>query len=163
MESNILGSHSKRVYYEAVYREGGTELWREEIGNLVPSAALDAGLDSIYGGTGFTAYVALVSGTPTFAAADTLASHSGWTEATNYSGNRPAVTWAAASGGVKSNTNNPVSITFSSSGVIGGIALVSATSGTSGLLDSEAAFGTAQTVAASGVLDIVASVTATTA
>jgi len=166
-EQNLpaVGSRSKRAHYEFVYRDSsGVEQWRADADNLVPSASLDAGLDSIYGGSGFTAYLALVSGTPTFAAGDTLASHAGWTEQTPYSGNRPAVTWSAASGGVKSNSSNPVVISITASATIGGVAIVSAATGTTGLLDSEAAFNQGnQAVSNGGTLTITVSVTATSA
>lgn len=45
------------------------------------------------------------SGSPSLAAGDTLASHAGWTEFTNYSGNRPAWGNGAASGQAVTNAS----------------------------------------------------------
>jgi hypothetical protein len=48
---------------------------------------------------------------PTYAAADTLASHAGWTESTAYSGtNRITVGWGTASAGSLSSTSTTFSI-----------------------------------------------------
>jgi len=51
-------------------------------------------------------YIGLVDDTPTFALADTLASHAGWTElayATKYTGNRKEWTEGASAAGVTTN------------------------------------------------------------
>jgi hypothetical protein len=51
---------------------------------------------------------------PTYDAGDTLASHSGWTESTAYSGgNRITVAWNAASAGSKSSTATTFNINAS--------------------------------------------------
>jgi hypothetical protein len=72
-------------------------------------------LDKYFAGSAYTAgwYMGLVDGasTPTYNAADTLASHAGWTENTSYSGtNRITVAWNAAASGSKASTSTSFSI-----------------------------------------------------
>jgi len=68
-----------------------------EFKNGICDAGVNSMWDTFFGVTSpvsqvATWYIGLVDGatTPTFLAADTLASHTGWTENTNYSGNRKA-------------------------------------------------------------------------
>jgi len=82
------------------------------------------------------------SGT-TFAAADTLASKA-WTEYTDYSGSRKAVTFGTATTAdpsVISNSASPASFTISGAGgTVAGAFLCTVSSGTSGVLFSESDF-----------------------
>ena len=66
------------------------DLWDVYFSNGTPPAAWFLGIIS---NTGFTA----------LAATDTMASHAGWTEATNYSGSRPAWSPGDSAGGIKTN------------------------------------------------------------
>jgi hypothetical protein len=82
-------------------------------------------------------------GPSTFAAADTLASHAGWTEFTSYSGDRKAVTFGTATTADPSVIDNNASqATFSitGTGTVAGAFLASVDTGTSGVLFSEADF-----------------------
>ena len=86
-------------------------------------------------------YGAGASNTP--AATDTLASHAGWTEVNPYSGNRPAVTFVAATNAnpsVVTNSASPAAFSINATQVVGGAFLCSAASGTSGTLFSAADF-----------------------
>lgn len=80
----------------------GVEKWRDEFPNLVVNSGLQLMNDTFFDGTTYTAawYLGLITGpasSTTFAAADTMASHGGWTEDTNYSNaNRPTVTFGSA-------------------------------------------------------------------
>lgn len=64
----------------------GNLKWRDEFDNLVTNAGLNDLLDKYLKGSAYTAafYVGLTDGTPSFAAADTMASHGGWTEVVAY-------------------------------------------------------------------------------
>lgn len=78
--------------------------WRDSFVNLVVTAGKNDILTNEFAGSAYTAawYMGLVDGatTPTFAAADTMASHAGWTENTSYSNAaRPTLAFAAASAG----------------------------------------------------------------
>ena len=86
-------------------------------------------------------YGAGASNTP--AATDTLATHAGWTEVNPYSGNRPAVTFVAATNAnpsVVTNSASPAAFSINATQVVGGAFLCSAASGTSGTLFSAADF-----------------------
>jgi hypothetical protein len=104
-------------------------------------------------GSGYTAawYLGLVSGatSPSYAAGNTLASHSGWTElvpGTAYTGNRSSVTFNASSPtladpSVVSNSVAPSSFAMLVNGtVVAGALLCTVSSGTSGILFSVGSF-----------------------
>jgi hypothetical protein len=100
-------------------------------------------------GSAYTAawYLGLVTGpgsATTYNAGDTLASHAGWTEFTNYSGTRKAMTFGTATTAnpsVIDNSASPSQFTITSSGgVVAGAFLCNAASGTSGVLFSAADF-----------------------
>jgi hypothetical protein len=122
----------------------GTLKWREVADNLVTTAGKNDLLDKYLAGSSYTAawFCGLISSVSysAIAAGDTMSSHAGWTEAgatnaPNYSGNRPALAFASASGGSKS-TSSPSSFTFSNSGTIKGMfaSSVSTKDGTTGVL-----------------------------
>jgi hypothetical protein len=122
--------------------------WEEEMHNLVVNQGLQS-MVSIYlnSGTQITAwYLGLITGPgsgTTITAADTLASHSGWTEFTSYTGSRKAATFGTATTAdpsVISNTSAPASFTMSGSGTVAGAFLCSASSGTTGVLFSASDF-----------------------
>ena len=109
-------------------------------------------LDEYFEGSGYSAawYLGLVDGatSPTYAAGNTLASHSGWTENTDYTGNRVAVTWSAASSGSKATTATAFNI--SGSATIAGAFMCTVATGTSGILYSAGNFTGGSRVVASG-------------
>lgn len=110
----------------------GFELATERVmENLVLTAGKNDLLDKYLSGSAYTAawFAGLISSVSysAIAAADTAASHAGWTEAgatnaPNYTGNRPAITFAAASGGVKASSSIPT-VTFTNSGTVKGLFL----------------------------------------
>ena len=117
--------------------------------NLVVNEGLQDMNTQYFKGSTYTAafYLGLVTGPgsgTTFAAADTLASHGGWTEYTDYSGSRKAVTFGTATTAdpsVISNSASPSSFTISGAGgTVAGAFLCTVASGTSGVLFSEADF-----------------------
>lgn len=71
--------------------------------------------------------------TPTLLVADTLSSHTGWSEWTGYSGNRKEWVDAAAASGAKG-TSSLASFTINASGSLYGAFLCSVDTGTSGIL-----------------------------
>lgn len=115
--------------------------------NLVTTVGGNAMLDNHLSGSSYTAawYMGLVSGSgsPTYAAGDTMASHSGWTEFTAYSqSTRPAPSWSSAASKSKA-TSSAVqfSINADSSSIAGCfLATASTKSGTTGTLFSVGAF-----------------------
>lgn len=131
----------------------GTEKWSDTFHNLVVNEGLQDMNSKYFKGSGYTAswYMGLVSGatSPSYAAADTLASHSGWTElvpGTAYTGNRIGVTFNASSPtladpSVVSNSVAPSAFPMLvNSTVVAGALLTTAASGTSGVLFSVGSF-----------------------
>jgi hypothetical protein len=115
--------------HDQMCRDFMSEVWTEREHNLVTTAGKNDLLDKYLAGSSYTAawFCGLISSVSfsVIAAGDTMSSHAGWTEsgatnAPNYSGNRPALTFASASGGSKA-TSSPSSFTFSNSGTIKGM------------------------------------------
>ncbi|MDE2472921.1 MAG: hypothetical protein KGL35_30470 [Bradyrhizobium sp.] len=130
----------------------GALKWREEIPNVVTTGGKDDLLDKYFAGSAYTAawYMGLLNGTP--AATDTLASHTGWTEQTPYTGNRPAITWSSASGGSKA--GSAVSYSITASATVSGAFLASVNTGTAGILYSAGNFSSSRTVASGDTLNV---------
>ena len=130
----------------------GVEKWSDTFHNLVVNEGLQDMNSKYFQGSGYTAawYLGLVQGPgsgTTFAAADTLATHAGWTElvaGTAYTGNRKAVTFGTATTAdpsVITNSASPSSFAMLVNGtVVAGALLTTAASGTSGVLFSAGDF-----------------------
>jgi len=126
----------------------GNLKWVEEFPNLVVNEGLADMNDKYFSGTGYTAawFLGLVQGPAsgtTFAAADTLASHAGWVEDTNYTGNRKAVTFGSATTAdpsVINNSGSPSQFTMNGTTTIAGAFLCTVSSGSSGILFSASDF-----------------------
>jgi hypothetical protein len=114
---------------------------------IVCTAGKNDLLTQYFKGAAYTStwYVGLVDGTttPTYNAADTMASHAGWTENVGYS-NATRVTWTGGtvSGGSVDNSASPASFLISATGIIAGSFVVSNNTkgGTTGTLYSEVNF-----------------------
>lgn len=149
-----LGSAAKNyangggVFYFQCFDKDGNLKWEDKAPNLVVNQGLKDMNDKYFSGAAYTAawYLGLVTGPgsgTTFAAGDTLASHAGWTEFTNYSGNRGAVTFGAATTADPSVITNPSPVQFTitgAGGTVAGAFLSSVPTGTSGILFSESDF-----------------------
>lgn len=137
------------VYKVQCVGADGHVKWEEEMHNLVVNQGLQS-MVSVYldAGTQVTTwYVGLITGpgaSTTIAAGDTLASHAGWTEFTNYTGNRKAAVFGTATTAdpsVIDNTASPASFTISGGGgTVAGAFLASVDTGTSGVLFSASDF-----------------------
>lgn len=124
---------------------GGAHKWSEAWENIVVNQGLNDLLDvTLSGATQDTTwFVGLIAtDPPTVAAADTLASHGGWTEFTNYDeANRVAWVDGGASSQSVSNSGSPAVFTISAdSSTVGGAFLSGVNSGTSGRLYAAGAF-----------------------
>ena len=137
------------VFHVQCLDKDGNLKWEEKMPNLVVNEGLQSMNTQYFKGSAYTAafFLGLVTGPgsgTTYAAADTLASHAGWTEFTNYSGARKAVTFGTATTAdpsVISNSASPSSFSISGAGgVVAGAFLCTVSSGTSGVLFSEADF-----------------------
>tara|TARA_R110002126_G_scaffold215444_3_gene361561 strand:- start:1048 stop:1626 length:579 start_codon:yes stop_codon:yes gene_type:complete len=137
------------IFHVRCYGADGELKWETSEPNLVVNQGLQDMNSKYFTASGYTAawYLGLVTGPAsgtTFAAGDTLASHAGWTEYTDYAGSRKAVTFGTATTAdpsVISNTASAASFTISGAGgVIAGAFLGSVASGTSGILFSASDF-----------------------
>jgi hypothetical protein len=136
------------VYRVQCLDKDGNLKWQAGMHNLVVSQGLQDMNAKYFKGASYTAafYVGLITGpasATSYAAADTLASHAGWTEFTDYSGSRKAVTFGTATTATPSvidSTGAPSSFSITGSGVIAGAFICTVASGTSGILFSEADF-----------------------
>jgi hypothetical protein len=136
------------VFHVQCFDKDGKLKWETSEHNLVVNEGLQDMNTQYFKGSTYSAafYLGLVTGPgsgTTFAAADTLASKA-WTEFTNYSGSRKAVTFGTATTAdpsVISNSASPSSFTISGAGgTVAGAFLCTVASGTSGVLFSESDF-----------------------
>ena len=139
------GATAGGVFTVVCHDKDGNFKWSDVFHNLVVNQGLQDMNAKYFVGSGYTAawYLGLITGPGagnTYAAADTLASHAGWTENTAYSGNRVSVTFGTATTADPSViTNSGAASTFtmtSNAQTIAGAFLASVTSGTSGVLFS---------------------------
>jgi len=142
------------VFTVTCHGPDGQVKWADSFHNLVVNQGLQDMNSKYFKGAGYTAawYLGLVTGPGSgtaFAAADTLASHAGWTENTAYTtsggaGIRAAVTFGTATTAdpsVLNNSASPSVFTMTSNAqTIAGAFLASVSSGTSGILFSAGDF-----------------------
>lgn len=155
------------VYTVTCVGADGVEKWSDTFHNLVVNQGL-ANMNGAYlAGTAQTTtwYLGLVEGpgsSTTFTATDTLASHGatgsgGWTENTDYSGSRKAVTFGSATSAnpsVISNSASPSAFTMTGTATIAG-AFLASTTDNSGILFSEGDFtGGDKSVASGDTLNV---------
>ena len=171
------------VYHVECRDADGNLKWEESFPNLVNAVGKQLMLDTLLrtSGTYTTVgpFLGLISGSsPTFAAADTMTSHSGWTEFTNYTVGGSAVRGTAVFASSTSSGTTPTNVTTSAAtaitytitgagGTVGGCFLVtgsgasSTQSNTSGTLYSAGAFATAKITTAGDTVSVTYSTTAT--
>lgn len=140
--------------------------WRDTIKNLVTDAGANDNLDKYLAGSGYTAawYLGLVNSSPSFNAADTMASHAGWTENTNYSNStRVAPSFGSASSRSKAASAAAFNINSNAQTIAGCfLTTVSTKGGTTGILYSCGSFsGGNKTVDNGDVLNVTYTATLT--
>ena len=141
------GARAGGVFHVQCFDKDGNLKWETQEHNLVVNEGLQDMNTQYFKGSSYTAafYLGLITGPgsgTSYSATDTLASHT-WTEFTNYSGSRKAVTFGSATSADPSviASSSPVSYTITSSGgVVAGAFLCTVSSGTSGVLFSESDF-----------------------
>jgi len=151
LESNKTTSEGMRaggVFHVQCFDQDGNLKWEDKSHNLVVNQGLKDMNDKYFSGSTYTAawYLGLITGPGSgtvFAAGDTLASHAGWTEFTDYSGNRGAISFGAATLADPSVITNGTAVQFNitgAGGTVAGAFLCSVATGTSGILFSESDF-----------------------
>lgn len=137
----------------------GKVKWVEKFRNLVTTEGKNSIL-SVYfdAATQITTWYLGLKGTGSAAAADTLASHAGWSEVTPYAGNRPAITFGTASAG--SLAGSQIGFSINASATVAGAFIASAASGTAGTLYSAGDFSASRSVVSGDTLNVTPTVTA---
>jgi hypothetical protein len=147
------------VFNVQCFDAAGNLKWEDTFHNLVVNEGLQDLNDKYFKGVTYSAawYLGLVTGPgsgTTYAAGDTLALHGGWTEFTDYSGNRKSVTFGTptlADPSVITNSASPsVFVITGAGGTIAGAFLASVATGSSGILFSEGDFTGGDKIVASG-------------
>ena len=161
-----LGEPLSEVEVQTLYEL--PPVWAYETPNLVVMAGRTDSLDKHFKASAYTAawYVGLVSGTPTFAEADTMASHAGWYEVGPYAGARPTLTLGTVVTGSVDNSAAKAVYAITATMVVGGAFLNTLpTQGqTSGTLYGGAAFtGGNRSVVNGDTLNVTCTLTAASA
>jgi len=160
-----LGTH----YLIECFDGKGRLKWVDEFDNLVVNQGLNDSLDKHLKGSAYTAawYVGLISSTGTLAAADTGASHAGWTEDVSYSeAGRQALTLGTVSGQSVDNSASKAAFSITGSATIGGAFVINDNGKgiSSGTLYGEGNFtGGQRTVANGDTLNVTVTLTAAAA
>lgn len=156
---------SHRYIFEAFDKDGHLK-WREVCDNLVVTEGRNDILDKYYTGSAYTAahYIGL-KGAGAIAAADTMASHAGWSEVTGYSqAARPTLAWSAASAGSKAASG---ATTFSINATVtaaGGFITTNATKGgTTGTLVGCTDFSVSRSLVSGDTLNVTPTASLTSA
>lgn len=185
MQANAANAEGMGIaghYHVVCHDKDGNLKWEEKFPNLVNAVGKELMLDTLLKGSTYSVtgpYLGLISGSSsTFAAADTMTSHSGWTEFTNYTVGGSAVRGTAVFGSATSSGLTPTNVTSSvasaitytitgGGGTVGGCFLVTGTgasatqSNTGGTLYSAGNFGTAKVTTAGDTVSVTYSTTAT--
>ena len=170
-------------FYHVVCRdEAGNVKWEEGFPNLVNAVGKQLMLDTLLKGVTYSVtgpYLGLIATTsPTFAAGDTMTSHTGWTEFTAYTVSSSAVRGTAVFASATSTGSSPSNVTTSAATAITytivapggnvtgcfltlGSGASSSIGNTGGTLYSAGAFGTAKAVTAGDTVSVSYSTTAT--
>jgi hypothetical protein len=185
LQANAVDTETVGIagYYHVECRDAAGNLkWTEEFPNLVNAIGKQLMLDTLMKGSSYSVtgpYLGLISGsTATFTAADTMTSHAGWTEFTNYTVGGSAVRGTAVFASSTSSGTSPSNVTTSAAsaitytitgtgGTVGGCFLTlgsgasSTQSNTGGTLYSAGNFSTAKVTTAGDTVSVTYSTTAT--
>jgi hypothetical protein len=155
--------HAPRAIFRVrCFDRDGRERWQEEARNLVVTEGRTNILERYFRGSSYTAsWFLLLKGSGAPAASDTLANHPSWSELTPYSGNRPAITWNAASAGQI--VSQEVSISINASATVAGAGCCTVASGNSGVLYNVGDFSSARSVQSGDTLRVTVTLTVTAA
>lgn len=147
--------------FECFDAEGNLR-WEDTIHNLVTTVGKNDLLDKYFRGAAYTAAWFLgLKGAGTAVVGDTASSHASWVEVTPYTGNRPAITFGAASGGICLGAEITFTTTVAGPVAVTGAFITSVATG-NGILYSAAEFtgGVTRTLYLNDVLKVTPTVQA---
>lgn len=150
---------SATTLYEIECRDANGNLkWREEFHNLVVTAGLNKLLDAAFKtGLASPAWYVGLKGAGSIAAGDTMASHAGWSEITDYSeANRQTLTLGSISAGSVDNSASKAVFSVNGTATVAGAFSVDSNTkgGTSGTLYGVGDFATARSVISGDTLSV---------
>jgi hypothetical protein len=185
LQANIAGTETvgiEGIYHVECRDADGNVKWTDSFPNLVNAIGKQLMLNTLLAGSAYTTvgpFLGLIGTTsPTFAASDTMTSHTGWTEFINYTVGGSAVRGTAVFSAATSSGTTPSNVTTAAAtaitytitgagGNVTGCFLVtgsgasSTLSNTGGTLYSAGAFTTAKTTTAGDTVSVTYSTTAT--
>lgn len=185
LQTNAVGAESmgiEGVYHVECRDSEGNLKWTEEFPNLVNAVGKELMLNTLLRGTSYSVtgpFLGLISGSgSTYAASDTMTSHSGWTEFANYTVGGSAVRGTAVFAAASSTGTTPTNVTTSAAtaitytitgggGTVGGCFLVlgsgasSTINNTGGTLYSAGNFTTAKVTTSGDTVSVTYQTTAT--
>jgi hypothetical protein len=127
MQNIVSNKRLETIYNVECIKPDGTLRWADVAHNIVTTVGLNDSLDKHFKASAYTAawYVGLVSGTATFALGDTMASHAGWMERTDYTeGSRPTLTLGTVAAGSVDNSASKATFSVNATMTFGGAFLV---------------------------------------
>jgi len=158
-------AHAHGWFTATLRDKDGNVKWEDSFPNVVTTVGKNLALDTYLAGSAYTVtgpFMGLISSVSftAVAAADTMTSHAGWTEAGNanaptYTAPRKTAAWSAASGGSKA-LSSALVFAFTGSGTVKGCFLVygsgalSTIDNTAGTLYSAGLFAGGDKTVASG-------------
>jgi hypothetical protein len=150
MENLKLGG----IFTVICYDPQGNIKWKEKSKNMVVNVGLEQILDELFSIGGVLPnsnyYIGLVDASPTIVAGDTLNSHAGWTEVTDYNEATRQEFIEARTGLTVSNTASTAAFSINATVTVGGVFITSVDTGTTGLLLSAAPFSNGDRSTTSG-------------
>ena len=160
---NNVGLDLANIWKVTCLDKNGNVKWEEEKKNLIVTEGLNHILDvTFHADTQVTTWYIGLKGSGTPAAGDTMASHSSWSEITDYSGDRKEWTEGAASSGSMTNSSS-VDFSITGTATIAGAFLNTASTGTAGTLYGVVDFSSARSVISGDTLQVTVTVTAASA
>ena len=155
LELSVVTNNDYSV--ECVGADGKVK-WVDGFRNIVVTTGLNKYLDAtIKTGLASPAWYVALKGTGSIIAADTMASHGGWTTLSNYSNaTNPAYTTGTISAGSVSNTASKAVFTINGSATVAGAFMCdnSAVGGATGILFGGGDFGTPRAVISGDTLNV---------
>jgi hypothetical protein len=166
-EVNDVSLKLKNTWNIVCKDSNGEVKWEETKDNIIVNAGLDDLLNKYLKGSSYTAawYVGL-KGSGTAVAADTMSSHSSWSELVGYSqSNRPTLTLGTVSSQSVDNSGSKATFSSNATATVAGAFISSdnTKSGTSGTLYGVVDFASARSVISGDTLEITVTLTAASA
>jgi hypothetical protein len=159
-----IGMGFRNIFRVECYGPDGALKWAEEFTNLVVNEGLNHALDvALSAGAQITAWYVGLKGAGTVAAADTMASHAGWSELTPYSNAaRPQWVDGGVSGQSVSNSASVAVFNVNAPATVAGALLASnnVKGGATGTLYGAGDFSASRSVISGDSLNVTVSCTA---